>query len=42
KDTKQRYSPTNIAFAPDGGFYVGDGYGSHFIHKYTKEGKPEF
>ena len=41
-DTKQRYSPTNIAFAPDGGFYVGDGYGSHFIHKYTKEGKPEF
>ncbi|MCA9018372.1 MAG: peptidase, partial [Planctomycetaceae bacterium] len=35
KDPKNRYSPTNIAFAPDGGFYVGDGYGSHFIHKYT-------
>ena len=28
------YRPTNIAFAPDGGFYVGDGYGSHFIHQY--------
>ena len=42
QDTKRRYSPTNIAFAPDGGFYVGDGYGSHYIHKYTSDGKPEF
>jgi len=42
KNTKHRYSPTNIAFAPDGGFYVGDGYGSHYIHKYTKDGKFEF
>ena len=23
----EQYSPTNVAFAPDGGFYVGDGYG---------------
>lgn len=42
KNVKHRYSPTNIAFAPDGGFYVGDGYGSHFIHKYNSEGKSEF
>src|SRR5205823_1866871 len=28
----KQFSPTNAAFAPDGGFYVGDGYGSHFIH----------
>jgi hypothetical protein len=34
-----RYSPTNLAFAPDGGFYVGDGYGSHYIHQYDKDAK---
>lgn len=32
-----RYSPTNVAFAPDGGFYVGDGYGSNYIHQYDKD-----
>ncbi len=32
-----RYAPTNICFAPDGGFYVGDGYGSHFIHQYDRD-----
>ncbi|QDU12056.1 peptidase [Gimesia aquarii] len=42
KKSNTRYSPTNVAFAPDGGVYVGDGYGSHFIHKYTKDGKFEF
>ena len=31
------FSPTNIAFAPDGGFWVGDGYGSHYIIKYDKD-----
>ena len=31
-----RYCPTNVAFAPDGGFYVGDGYGSSYIHQYDK------
>ncbi len=36
---RMSYSPTNVAFAPDGGFYVGDGYGSHFIHRYDKDGK---
>jgi hypothetical protein len=33
------YRPTNLAFAPDGGFYVGDGYGSHYIHQYDKDVK---
>lgn len=35
----KQYSPTNVAFAPDGGFYVGDGYGSHYIHQYDKNAK---
>ena len=33
------YVPTNVAFAPDGGFYVGDGYGSSYIHQYDKDAK---
>lgn len=33
------YRPTNVAFAPDGGFYIGDGYGSHYIHQYDKQAK---
>ena len=32
-----RYSPTNVAFAPDGGFYIGDGYGSNYVHQYDKD-----
>jgi hypothetical protein len=36
---KNGYRPTNVAFAPDGGFYVGDGYGSHYIHQYDKDAK---
>lgn len=36
KDIKQ-FRPTNVAFAPDGGFYVADGYGSHYIHQYDKD-----
>lgn len=37
KDPEARFSPTNVAFAPDGGFYVGDGYGSNYIHQYDKD-----
>ncbi len=33
----KRYTPTNIALAPGGGFYVGDGYGSHFVHQYDAD-----
>ncbi|MCL6504531.1 MAG: peptidase [Pirellulales bacterium] len=33
----QQYRPTNVAFHPDGGFYVADGYGSHYIHQYDAQ-----
>ncbi|HEY1068521.1 MAG TPA: peptidase, partial [Pirellulales bacterium] len=33
------YKPTNVAFGPDGGFYIADGYGSHYIHQYDKDAK---
>jgi hypothetical protein len=33
------YRPTNIAFNPDGSFYVADGYGSNYIHHYDKDAK---
>ncbi len=38
-DAATLYSPTNVAFSPDGGFSIGDGYGSHFIHQYDKDAK---
>jgi hypothetical protein len=34
-----QFKPTNVAFAPDGGFYVADGYGSHFTHHYNADAK---
>ncbi len=33
------FKPTNVAFHPDGGFYVADGYGSNFIHQFDKDAK---
>ncbi len=33
-----RWRPTNVAFAPNGDLFVGDGYGSSYIHRYTKDG----
>ena len=35
----EQFNPTNVAFAPDGGFYVADGYGSNYIHQYDKDAK---
>jgi hypothetical protein len=32
-----RFRATNMNFAPDGGFYLGDGYGSGFIHRYDRD-----
>ncbi|MBC8064770.1 MAG: hypothetical protein H7Y17_08070 [Chlorobia bacterium] len=32
------YVPTNVAFAKDGDFYIGDGYGSSWIHQYDVKG----
>jgi hypothetical protein len=37
-NTKAAYKPTNVAFAPDGGFFVADGYGSAYIQKLDKDG----
>jgi hypothetical protein len=34
-----RYNPTNVAIAPNGDVYVGDGYGSYFINQYTSKGE---
>src|SRR5437016_10570899 len=36
---KIKYSPTNLAIAPNGDFYVGDGYGSSYINQYNKKGE---
>ena len=37
--TKKKYSPTNLAIAPNGDLYVGDGYGSSYINVYDRNGK---
>jgi DNA-binding beta-propeller fold protein YncE len=37
--SKKKYSPTNLAIAPNGDIYVGDGYGSSFVNVYNKDGK---
>jgi DNA-binding beta-propeller fold protein YncE len=34
----EAFIPTNVAFAPDGDFYVADGYGSNWIHQYDVKG----
>ena len=34
-----RYMATNVAFTPDGGFFVGDGYGSSFLIRYDAAGE---
>lgn len=31
------YRPTNTSFSPDGGFFLGDGYGSSLIHQFDAE-----
>jgi hypothetical protein len=33
------FVPTNVAFAPNGDFYVGDGYGSSHVLKFSIDGK---
>lgn len=34
---RDRFMPTNFAFLPDGDFFVADGYGSFYIHRYDKD-----
>ncbi|QDT33251.1 NHL repeat-containing protein [Thalassoglobus polymorphus] len=36
---KVSYRPTNTSFRPDGGYYLGDGYGSNYIFEYDKDDK---
>lgn len=33
------YRPTNASFSPDGGYFLGDGYGSNLIHQYDRDDK---
>lgn len=35
----RRFVPTNVAFLPNENFVVGDGYGSSYLHEYTKDGQ---
>jgi hypothetical protein len=35
--TPKRYNPTNVAIAPNGDIYVGDGYGSSFVNQYSSK-----
>jgi hypothetical protein len=37
--TPPRYNPTNVAIAPNGDLYVGDGYGSFYINQYNAKGE---
>lgn len=36
---RDRFLPTNFAFLPDGGFYLADGYGSFYMHRFDRDGK---
>ncbi|HEY7057812.1 MAG TPA: hypothetical protein VH458_14855 [Vicinamibacterales bacterium] len=33
------YNPTNVAIAPNGDLYVGDGYGSYYVNQYNAKGE---
>ena len=35
--SRDRFAPTNFAFADDGGFWMADGYGTFCIHRYDRE-----
>jgi hypothetical protein len=35
----RRYNPTNVAIAPNGDVYVGDGYGSSYVNQYNAKGE---
>lgn len=36
---RDRFLPTNFAFLPDGDFFLADGYGSFYIHRYNRDGE---
>ncbi len=37
KEKNPRFRPTNASFGPKGDYYLGDGYGSNYIHHYDKD-----
>jgi hypothetical protein len=37
--TPKKYSPTNVAVAPNGDIYVADGYGSSYVSQYNANGE---
>lgn len=37
-DDEKPYKPTDVAVAPNGDIYVADGYGQHWVHRYTADG----
>ena len=39
ENPKLTYRPTNTSFRPDGGYFLGDGYGSGYLFHYDKENK---
>jgi hypothetical protein len=39
ENPKLRYRPTNTSFRPDGGYYLGDGYGSGYVFHYDRNDK---
>ncbi len=38
-DRPEQYKPTEVAVAPNGDFYVADGYGENYIIQYSHEGE---
>lgn len=36
---EEEYKPTNVAFAPNGDFYVADGYGLSYVHQYDSQAR---
>ncbi len=38
-NSAEEYHPTNVATAPNGDFYIADGYGKSWIHQYTAQAK---
>lgn len=34
----ENWNPTNVAFAKNGDLFVGDGYGSSYVHRFSKDG----
>lgn len=37
-DKPEKYKPTDVCVAPDGSFYIFDGYGQPWVHRYTRSG----